>query len=419
MILKGSQRGGPRQLAAHLLNDRDNDHVTVGEVRGFISQDLFGAMAEAVAVSRGTKCQQPIFSLSLNPPKDAHVTKDDLFAAADKAGEALALGGQPRAVVFHEKGSRLHAHVVWSRIDAETMTAINLPFYKTRLRELSKELFLEHGWELPDGHKQNGHRNPLNFTLGEWQQAKRLDLDPREIKQIFQGAWARSDNLSSLRSALEEHGYYLARGDRRGVVALGITGEVFSLARYAGVKTKDVTAKLKGAERLPDIETTRRDLKSRISRQMLEFIADDKEAKRKDEAPWVKELARLRDLHRTERQTLTSKQDERFAQESKERASRFRRGLGALLDLVSGKSAEIKKQNELEAVAALKRDRAQREALFLAQVKERAHPQAILDSIQRRHRDSRTSLARHIAAIIARTRAHSHQHDRRLSGPGI
>jgi hypothetical protein len=69
MILKGSQRGGPRHLAAHLLNDKDNDHVTIQDVRGFVSGDLQGAMAETLAVAKGTRCRQPVFSLSLNPPQ--------------------------------------------------------------------------------------------------------------------------------------------------------------------------------------------------------------------------------------------------------------------------------------------------------------------------------------------------------------
>ena len=31
------------------------------------------------------------------------------------------------------------------------MRAINLPYYKERLREVSRELFLEHGWDMPCG----------------------------------------------------------------------------------------------------------------------------------------------------------------------------------------------------------------------------------------------------------------------------
>jgi hypothetical protein len=97
--------------------------------------------------------------------------------------------------VIHEKNGRRHAHVVWSRIDPDAMKAINLPHFKNRLKDLSKELYLEHEWTLPDGHKENGWKNPLNFTLAEWQQANRLGLDPREIKQVFREAWDRSDNL--------------------------------------------------------------------------------------------------------------------------------------------------------------------------------------------------------------------------------
>ena len=73
MILVGSQRGGARQLAEHLLNDRDNDHVRVVEVRGFVAGDLPGAMREAQAIAKGTSCRQHVFSLSLNPPKDGEI----------------------------------------------------------------------------------------------------------------------------------------------------------------------------------------------------------------------------------------------------------------------------------------------------------------------------------------------------------
>ncbi|MEQ8505622.1 MAG: hypothetical protein RIB80_09865 [Rhodospirillales bacterium] len=44
-----------------------------------------------------------------------------------------------------------HAHAVWSRIEADTMTAKNLPFFKNRMREISKELFMENDWTMPRG----------------------------------------------------------------------------------------------------------------------------------------------------------------------------------------------------------------------------------------------------------------------------
>lgn len=167
MILKGSQRSGAKQLAGHLLKERDNEHVSLLELRGFVADDLHGALAEAYAVSRGTKCKQFMFSLSLNPPKGVEVEEDHFQLAADEAEKRLGLEGQPRAIVLHEKEGRRHAHVVWSRIDPEEMRAVNLPHFKNKLTALSRELYLENGWSLPDGLREHGGKSPLNFTLAE------------------------------------------------------------------------------------------------------------------------------------------------------------------------------------------------------------------------------------------------------------
>jgi hypothetical protein len=75
MILKGSQRAGGRQLAAHLLRADENEHVEVHELRGFVAEDLDGAFAEAYAASKGTRAKQFLFSLSLNPPPTARLSK--------------------------------------------------------------------------------------------------------------------------------------------------------------------------------------------------------------------------------------------------------------------------------------------------------------------------------------------------------
>lgn len=119
---------------------------------------------------------------------------DAFEAAIDRIEERLGLAGQPRAIVFHEKDGRRHAHAVWSRIDAGAMKAINLPFYKSRLRDVARELYLEHGWQLPRGLVNSQERDLANFTLEEWQQAKRVGHDPKALKQLFQECWASADS---------------------------------------------------------------------------------------------------------------------------------------------------------------------------------------------------------------------------------
>jgi hypothetical protein len=397
MILKGSQRGAAANLSAHLMNDRDNDHVTVLEVRGFVARDLHGAFAEAHAISKGTKCEQFLFSLSLSPPKEHTATEQEFLDAVDRAEAKLGLTGQPRAIVLHEKEGRRHAHAVWSRIDAKTMTAINLPHYKRKLNDLARELYLDHGWTLPDGLRRDGGKSPLNFTLAEWQQAKRVNLDPREIKQSFLEAWQRSDSAKGFRHALEERGYFLCKGDRRGFVAMDTKGEVFSVPRMLGVNTKEVNARLGDPQDLPDVEQTRATIESKLS-DMLHGYIDEVDIKhKKDFEPLRARRTEMVAAHRIERAKLKRGQAERWKAEAKERSARFEGGIKGVWQKLLGSAAKIKSQNEREAWDALKRDQRQREDLVMAQMSERQSLQKQIDALRRKHAQDRRILARDIA----------------------
>lgn len=198
MILKGSQRGGAKQLGLHLLKTTENEHVEIHDVRGFMTDNVVGALREAEAVSKGTKCRQFLFSVSLNPPETESVRIETFEQAIAAIEEKHGLTDQPRVVVFHEKEGRRHCHAVWSRIDAETMTAKPLPFFKNKLMEVSKQLYLEHGWQMPKGFTNTKDRDPRNFTLAEWQQAKRIERHAGDLKADIQEAWAISDIRADL-----------------------------------------------------------------------------------------------------------------------------------------------------------------------------------------------------------------------------
>ncbi len=101
MILMSSQRSGGAQLAEHLLRMDENDHVELHKVRGFLADDLHGAFREAYAVSKGTKCEQFRFSLSLSPPEKADVPLSVFEKAIAEIECRLGLEGQPRAIVLH------------------------------------------------------------------------------------------------------------------------------------------------------------------------------------------------------------------------------------------------------------------------------------------------------------------------------
>jgi hypothetical protein len=375
MILVGNQRGGARDLARHLLK-HENERVRVCELRGFIADDLHGAFEESYAISRGTKCKQFLFSLSLNPPKDAIVSDEQFMQAVDRAESSLGLTGQPRAVVFHEKRGddgqiRRHAHAVWSRIDVAEMKAVPLPHSKRKLQTVARELYLEHGWTMPRGLAVTGERDPRNFTLAEWQQAKRRGDDPREIKAAFQDAWAISDSKGAFARALQERGYTLARGDRRSYVAVDHRGEVYAVPKWVGIKTKAVRERLGDELALPSIADAKAET-ARVMREKMEAFrreVAEKEERERQEAEAKR--AALRERQRAQREALHLAQRLRQEAEEQERQARLRHGLKGLLDRLLGERKRTLERNTKEAEAAKTRDQREEHTNTAAQLEQR------------------------------------------------
>lgn len=384
MILKGSQRAGGMQLAAHLLNDNDNDHVTIHELRGFVSENLAGAFKEAYAVSCGTRCKQFLFSLSLSPPESASVPVEVFEGAIAAIEEKMGLTDQPRAIVFHEKEGRRHAHCVWSRIDIETMTAINLPHYKLKLRDISRQLYLENEWRMPSGLANSEERNPLNFTRAEWQQAKRVGINPRRIKEAFQDCWAISDGLKSFRAAMEARGYYLAQGDRRGMVAVDWRGEIYAISRYVGIRTKDVRNKLGAPDQLPSVAETKDSIAKEVALKLLSFKSELRHEFEKGRIGLKSKRDSVVSIQRKQRADLLERQQSRRVEESRNRSERFRKGLAGIWDWMTGKRSEIKRQNELELADSIVRDRNERQRLIERHLEERRELQNQIVSLRKR-----------------------------------
>lgn len=396
MILKASQRGGGMQLGAHLLKE-ENEHVEVHEIRGFVSDTVLGAMKEAQAVAQGTRCKQFLFSVSLNPPETASPSIEAFEAAIDRIEEQNGLTGQPRIVVFHTKEARIHAHAVWSRIDADTMTARPLPFFKMKLREISKDLYLEHGWQMPRGLVDSKERDVRNFTLAEWQQAKRAGHDPKIIKATIQECWTASRNRAEFAKALEGRGLYLAKGDSRAYVALTIEGEVMSIPRMIGVKAKDIIAKLGKPDDMRSVADAREHIANVIAPKLKELIAIADKARAKELAPLLDRRTAMKELHTVERQKLDEGQRKRAIAESKIRAERLRGGVAGMWDRLTGQRSTIIKQNETEAFQAFRRDRDQRNGLIADQMKDRRTLQREIVAVRQRHTSRVTELHRDLA----------------------
>lgn len=374
MILVGNQRGGAKDLARHLMK-QDNEHVSVHELRGFVADDLDGAFTESYAISRGTKCKQFLFSLSLNPPPDEEVSTADFEAAIDRVEAKLGLTGQPRAVVFHEKegpgGMRRHAHAVWSRIRADEMKAVQMSHSHRKLMDMSRELYLEHGWKMPRGLADQKNRDPRNFTLEEWQQAKRAGRDAKEMKAAIQDAWAISDTKTAFSNALLERGLWLARGDRRGYVAVDHDGEVYSLSRWAGVKTKQLRERLGDEKSLFGVEDATARMAAAMTQKMDAFQKELETRKQAELKRYETHRMELVERQRAERKALSTAQAQREVKEHQDRQARLRGGVKGLWDRLTGARKRMIEENMREADLARQRDLAERERLVSEQMGQR------------------------------------------------
>lgn len=393
MIIKASQRAGGKALAMHLMRDDENDHVHVHEVRGFVGDDVESAFREAYAISRGTRCQQFLFSCSFNPPEGETATVQDFERAIAATEERLDLTGQPRVIVFHEKNRRRHAHCVWSRIKADEMRAVNMPHFKMKLRDLTRELFIEHGWKMPRGLVNSEERNPLNFSRAEWQQAKRINRDPRTIKTVFQDCWAISDSAKAFVQAMESRGYYVARGDRRAFVALDYAGEVYAIARWADVRTKEVNARLGDPEKYPSVDEVKERLAQEVGTKLKRFAGEAKAEFNEARLGLQEQKRKLVAWQRHERKIQMELQAVRQVEEARVRYARFSTGLlKKIWDRITGRHAAIRGENEAELACALERDRLERQALIERQLHDRR-------SLHRQIRDHQDRLERELQAL--------------------
>lgn len=401
MILKGSQRGGAATLAAHLMNDLDNDHVVVHELRGFVAEDIGEAFKEIEAISRGTKCRQYLFSLSLSTPELESVPPEVFETAIEQIEKKLGLTGQPRAVIFHEKNGRRHAHCVWSRIDTMQMRSINLPHFKMKLQDIARSLYITHQWDMSEGFKNKESRDPLNYASVESQQAKRVKRDPQAIKKIFQACWAQSDSKDSFAQALAEHGYILAKGDRRGFVAVDCKGEIYSVSRWTGVKTKDVRARLGVCDGLPSVDEALRKFDVQNQEAVEESIHKQKDQYNEAVLAFTAKRVELVKKHRCEREALPKRHLERQAVIRADANQQSSKGLKAIWSQVTGQDKRQRKAMSAKLAASKSQYAQEKQTLIQNQLVERRQLQQTYRQLQHHHDMAVQHLWRQVGASLS------------------
>jgi hypothetical protein len=176
-----------------------------------------------------------------------------------------------------------------------------------KLRDVAREQCLEHGWKMPPGFINSKECDPTNYTLKEWQQAKRSGHDPKQLKGMFQELWASSDSGKAFAAALKSRGFTLARGDSRSHVAVDYKGEVYAIARYTGQRAKGVRGRLGDTKDLPSVDEAKAEHAGRMT-DMLRRHTKEAEDRRHRET----------EKHAARRKEIVERQRNQRAQLQKE-----------------------------------------------------------------------------------------------------
>lgn len=371
MIPFASQRGNGQDLATHLLNTHDNEQLEIAHLRGAVSDNLNGAFAEWELQAKSlTKCEKYLYSLSINPdPEQGQLTREQYEDYIGRVEDKLGLSEQPRAIVYHTKNGREHAHVVWSRIDAEAGKAVQLSYDKEKLMKVTREFARDHSLSLPNGYERDGHSHD-QLSLYEKSQQEKTGVTKEERIAHVTEAWQQSDSPKAFVQALSERGYILATG-KRPYLVVDIYGEVNALPKLIGdkeVRAKNVQEFLSEAyptEKLPTVEQARK-LAEQHRKAREAFIKSqrkpnkindlkEKQAERREAA--FKEAASKKAKQAADHLKLAARQQaEHFALQGQfkaemDRIARNRElnrptGLAAFLGRVTGVNLIIKKLQE-------------------------------------------------------------------------
>ena len=170
---------------------------------------------------KSTKGHVYAYSLSWHPEEDPD--HDHMKECGFETLKRLGLLDHEAVMVAHQDTAHPHLHVIVNLVDPETgkVKAPSKDF--TRLSDWAEEYEKTHTVYCDQRIENNKRRRGGEYVK---HRADRLDR-----AAVIQQLYSHSDSGKAFAAALEEQGYTLAQGDRRGFVLVDQDGQIFSLSR--------------------------------------------------------------------------------------------------------------------------------------------------------------------------------------------
>lgn len=257
MIAKGNLHAHGTKLAAYLTTGKDGERAELVELRGFVADNIRDAFIDVQIQAEATNATKPFFHAYVRLPENETLNREQWQQIADRMEKQLGFKGQGRAVAFHHgENGETHMHVAWSRIDLETMTAIDPGLYKNKMKELCREVEKEFGLTLV-ANERGADDKTKSAGRGEFEQSRRLGTNLKDIRTTIHECWQSADNGRAFAAALDQHGLILARGDKRDFVVIDRDGGDHALSkRITGATAAETRTRMADIDRaaLPSVD---------------------------------------------------------------------------------------------------------------------------------------------------------------------
>lgn len=189
------------------------------------------------------------FSLAWHPGQNPD--KETVLNAALETLGLLNLHEHEAVLVAHGDTPHPHVHVICNLVHPENGKTAVPSYDRLTLSQWAENV------ERNDGEILCEQRVINNQKRKEKGQESKLKLvkhkeKPVDFAPVIQELYQRSDSGQAFRAALQDKGYTLAAGDRRGYVLVDGAGKIYSLSRQLkGQRAADIKARLGAVENLP------------------------------------------------------------------------------------------------------------------------------------------------------------------------
>src|SRR5208337_507454 len=231
---KGNLHAHGAKLAAYLTTTYADERAELVELRGFAAGTVREAFLDVQMQAAATQATKPFFHAYVRLPKGEaaeKLTRELWLTFAERLEKQLGFTDQPRAIAFHHGASgESHMHIAWSRIDLETLTAIDPGLYKNKMKNLCRAFEQEFGLTRV-ANERGADVKTKSAARPEFEQSRRLGSDLKAVRNAIHDCWQSADSGQAFAAALAEHDLMLARGDRRAFVVIDREGGDHALSK--------------------------------------------------------------------------------------------------------------------------------------------------------------------------------------------